>query len=103
MEADGINPIQLQIGLVTALMNVKGYAAPETKAAEERARLLIEEAEALGEPPATLCSDAITALTRPQQCAIPPPSSASRCLSAMTANSMGDSKGNDHLSIVFIV
>ena len=32
-------------------MNVKGYAAPETKAAEERARLLIEEAEALGEPP----------------------------------------------------
>jgi hypothetical protein len=32
-------------------VNVKGYAAPETKAAEERARLLIEEAEALGEPP----------------------------------------------------
>jgi len=32
-------------------MHVKGYAAPETKAAEERARLLIEQAEALGEPP----------------------------------------------------
>jgi len=32
-------------------MHVKGYAAPETKAAAERARLLIEEAEALGEPP----------------------------------------------------
>ena len=30
---------------------VKGYAAPETKAAVERARLLIEQAEALGEPP----------------------------------------------------
>jgi predicted ATPase len=31
--------------------NSGGYAAPETKAAEERARLLIEQAEALGEPP----------------------------------------------------
>ncbi len=30
---------------------MKGYAAPETKAAAERARLLIEQAEALGEPP----------------------------------------------------
>ena len=33
------------------LIQVKGYAAPETKAAVERARLLIEQAEALGEPP----------------------------------------------------
>src|SRR5262249_27939898 len=33
------------------LMHVKGYAAPETKAAAERARLLIEQAEAVGEPP----------------------------------------------------
>ena len=33
------------------LIHVKGYAAPETKAAVERARLLIEQAEALGEPP----------------------------------------------------
>ena len=32
-------------------MHIKGYAAPETKAAVERARLLIEQAEALGEPP----------------------------------------------------
>ena len=32
-------------------MHTKGYAAPETKAAVERARLLIEQAEALGEPP----------------------------------------------------
>jgi predicted ATPase len=31
-------------------MHVKGYAAPETKAAVEQARLLIEQAEALGEP-----------------------------------------------------
>ena len=35
----------------TPLIHVKGYAAPETKAAAERARLLIEQAEALGEPP----------------------------------------------------
>jgi predicted ATPase len=32
-------------------MHVKGYAASETKAAVDRARLLIEQAEALGEPP----------------------------------------------------
>ena len=32
-------------------MQVKGYAAPETKAAVERARLLIEQSRALGEPP----------------------------------------------------
>jgi hypothetical protein len=31
-------------------MNVKGPAAPETKAAAERAHLLLREAEALGEP-----------------------------------------------------
>jgi hypothetical protein len=31
------------------LIHVKGYAAPETKAAVERARLLIEQAEAMGE------------------------------------------------------
>jgi hypothetical protein len=31
-------------------MHVKGYAAPETRAAVERARLLIEQTEALGEP-----------------------------------------------------
>jgi hypothetical protein len=32
-------------------MHVKGYAAPETKATVEQARLLIEQAEALGESP----------------------------------------------------
>jgi predicted ATPase len=31
-------------------MHVKGYAAPETKAAAEHAHLLIQQAEALGEP-----------------------------------------------------
>jgi predicted ATPase len=43
--------IKLQVCLVNALMHVKGYAEPETIAAGERARLLIEQAEALGEPP----------------------------------------------------
>ena len=43
--------IKLQVALLTPLIHVKGYAAPETKAAAERARLLIEEAEARGEPP----------------------------------------------------
>ena len=42
--------IKLQAGLITPLIHVKGFAAPETKAAVERARLLIEQAEALGEP-----------------------------------------------------
>ena len=43
--------IKLQVALLTPLIHVKGYAALETKAAAERARLLIEEAETLGEPP----------------------------------------------------
>jgi class 3 adenylate cyclase/predicted ATPase len=43
--------IKVQVALITPLIHVKGYAAPETKAAMERARLVIEEAEALGEPP----------------------------------------------------
>jgi predicted ATPase len=42
--------IELQVALINPLMHVKGYAAPETKAAVERARLLIETAEVLGEP-----------------------------------------------------
>jgi predicted ATPase len=42
--------IKLQVALITPLMQVKGHAAPETVAAAERARLLIAEAEALGEP-----------------------------------------------------
>ncbi len=43
--------IKLQVALITPLGHVKGFNAPETKAAAERARLLIEQAEALGEPP----------------------------------------------------
>jgi predicted ATPase len=43
--------IRLQAALVAPLMHTKGYAAPEAKDAVERARLLIEQAEALGEPP----------------------------------------------------
>ena len=43
--------LKLQVALINAVMHVKGYAAPETKAAIERARFLIERAEALGETP----------------------------------------------------
>ena len=42
--------IKLQVALITPLVHVKGWAAPETKAAAERARWLIEQAESLGEP-----------------------------------------------------
>ena len=42
--------IKLQVGLSYALMQTKGYGASETKAAFEQARLLIQLAEALGEP-----------------------------------------------------
>ena len=43
--------IKLQVGLANAVMPVKGQAAAETKAAFDQARLLIEQAEALGERP----------------------------------------------------
>jgi hypothetical protein len=43
--------IRLQVALITPVIHVKGYAAPETKAAAEKARLLIQQAEALGETP----------------------------------------------------
>ena len=42
---------QAQVALITPLIHVKGYAALETKAVIERARLLIEQAQARGEPP----------------------------------------------------
>src|SRR5262249_5812875 len=42
--------IKLQVALITPLMHIKGYSAPATKTAAERARLLIEQAETLGEP-----------------------------------------------------
>jgi predicted ATPase len=40
--------IKLQVALITPLIHIKGYSAPETKAAAERAHLLIEQAERLG-------------------------------------------------------
>jgi predicted ATPase len=43
--------IKLQVALITPLIHIRGWAAPETKAAAERAHLLIEQTEALGEPP----------------------------------------------------
>jgi class 3 adenylate cyclase len=42
--------LKFQLGLVNALMHVKGYAASETMSAVNRARLLIEQANTLGEP-----------------------------------------------------
>ena len=43
--------LKLQVALVNTLFHVKGAAARETKAAAEKARLLIDQAEALGETP----------------------------------------------------
>ena len=43
--------IKLQVALITPLIHLKGHAAPETKAATEKAHLLFEKAEALGEAP----------------------------------------------------
>ena len=43
--------IKLQVALINPIGHLKGNAAPETRAAIERARLSIEEAEARGEPP----------------------------------------------------
>src|SRR5262249_28430411 len=42
--------IKLQLALITPLQHVKGYAAPEPRTAAERAQVLIQQAEALGEP-----------------------------------------------------
>jgi predicted ATPase len=42
--------VKLQVALITPLLHTKGYTAPETNAATERANLLIRQAEALGEP-----------------------------------------------------
>ena len=43
--------IKFQVALVAPLIHIKGFAAPETNEALERARTLIEQAEAGGEPP----------------------------------------------------
>ena len=47
--------IKLQVALITPLIHVKGYAAPESTAATERASLLIEQAETLASLPKTRC------------------------------------------------
>jgi class 3 adenylate cyclase/predicted ATPase len=43
--------IRLQVELANALIHTKGHAAPETQASFMRAHELIEQAEAMGEPP----------------------------------------------------
>jgi class 3 adenylate cyclase/predicted ATPase len=43
--------IKLQVAIITPLLHVKGQAAPEVRTAVERAHLLIEQSEALGELP----------------------------------------------------
>jgi hypothetical protein len=43
--------VKLQVALANALMHVKGFAADETNASLDQARLFIERAERLGEPP----------------------------------------------------
>ena len=43
--------MKLQTMLIWPLLHLKGFAAPETKAAAERANFLIEQAEAMGEAP----------------------------------------------------
>jgi predicted ATPase len=43
--------IIFQVALLNTLMHVKGYGAPETKAAVAQVRALIEQAERLGESP----------------------------------------------------
>jgi class 3 adenylate cyclase/tetratricopeptide (TPR) repeat protein len=42
--------IEVQVSVINPLMNMGGYSSPAAKAATERARVLIERAEALGEP-----------------------------------------------------
>ena len=43
--------IKFQVALANSLMHTKGYASPDTKASFAQARLYVERAEALGEPP----------------------------------------------------
>jgi predicted ATPase len=43
--------IKLQVALITPLIHIKGYAAPETRTAIERARLLIDQAKEHNEHP----------------------------------------------------
>ncbi len=43
--------IKVQVALINPLIHIKGHAAPEVNSSVEQARQLIEQAEALGEPP----------------------------------------------------
>src|SRR5262249_22138608 len=43
--------VKLQVAIITPLIHIKGYSAPDTKAAIEQARLLLEQADTLGEAP----------------------------------------------------
>jgi class 3 adenylate cyclase/tetratricopeptide (TPR) repeat protein len=43
--------IELQVAVITPLLHLKGFSSREAKTATERARVLIEQAVALGEPP----------------------------------------------------
>jgi predicted ATPase len=43
--------IKFQVALANALMHTKGYASSETRASLDQTRSLIEQAEAMGEPP----------------------------------------------------
>jgi predicted ATPase len=43
--------VKLQVSLIPPLINIRGHAAPETRDATQRARILIEQSEALGEHP----------------------------------------------------
>ena len=43
--------IKLQVALIAPLLHVKGFAAPEAKAAVDNASVLIERATAFGQPP----------------------------------------------------
>ena len=55
--------INLQVALITPLMHIKGYAASETKAAVDRARLLIEQLNRSESAPTTryCCSQSFSA------------------------------------------
>ena len=72
--------IKLQVALITPLIHIKGYSAPETKAAAERAHLLIEQAESArraSRRPATVVLGAVRLLVREpwsvqRRCAVRP-------------------------------
>ena len=58
--------IKLQVALITPLSHVKGYAAPETKAAAERARLLIKPKRSASLPKTRCCCSQSSTVSSPQ-------------------------------------